>query len=465
MTEAADPMWVLDADGRIIAWSRGAEYLFGYSAAEMIGESVSRITAPDLVEVLTGLGLVDPLPGVGSQRCVPREFATDLVRKDGSDLHASLRQTSFHDPDGGLRASCTVVRGLSDQLGMGAEAAPIQAAGTKRSESETVGAEDPAAGWRPCPLDSLHIIGQNSGLLAAFRTALTVADSTAAVLICGESGTGKELMARALHRYGQRAAGPFVAVNCAALPEHLLESELFGHEKGSFTGAHRRRRGRFERASGGTIFLDEIADMSVSLQAKILRTLEEHEIERVGGEETVSIDVRVIAATNHNLAERIQAGLFREDLYYRLAVVTICLPPLRDRGDDIRVLADHFLTLYACEHRRPVPRVPSITLAFLTSHRWPGNIRELRNVMHRAVLLSTNGVVLPEHLPENVVTGSTAEPLEDESGCSLLALAEVERRHIHQILSATGGQIAEAARILGIHRNTLRKKMKEYGLH
>lgn len=304
------------------------------------------------------------------------------------------------------------------------------------------------------------IVAGSAEILESLDTALRVADSAASVLICGESGTGKELLARAIHEYSGRARAAFVPVNCAAIPEPLLESELFGHEKGSFTGALRRRIGRFERASGGTLFLDEIGDMTGALQAKILRTLEEGEVERIGGEAPIPIDVRLIAATNRDLREDIGSGRFREDLYYRLAVVVITLPPLRRRGNDLDLLADHFLVESAARCRRPVPRLSDEARNVLHGYPWPGNIRELRNVILRAVLLAQNQVIEPSDLPAEVVS----PPPSAHPGSAPTTLREIERRHIAHVMALTGGNRARAAKLLGIHRNTLRKKLADYDL-
>jgi two-component system, response regulator FlrC len=288
-----------------------------------------------------------------------------------------------------------------------------------------------------------------------------VARSSATVLIRGESGTGKELVARTLHERSARARQPFVAVNCAAIPEALLESELFGHEKGAFTGAVARRIGRFERANGGTMFLDEIGDMSLPLQAKILRVLQEREIERVGGAAPVAVDVRLVAATHRDLEQDVKEGRFREDLYYRLAVVTLSLPALRERGDDLRALAEHYLALYAREYRRPVQAISREALTLLRAHHWPGNVRQLRNVMESAVLQADGPVLLPSHLPIDSLQPRTEVAIE---GSPLLTLSELERRHIGRVLAESGGQMNIAAEILGIHRNTLRRKLSEYGI-
>jgi DNA-binding NtrC family response regulator len=286
--------------------------------------------------------------------------------------------------------------------------------------------------------------------LAALKVARQVADSTATVLVQGESGTGKELLARIVQ--------PFIAVNCAAIPETLLESELFGHERGAFTGAAQRRLGRFERASGGTLFLDEVGDMSPTMQAKILRVLQEHEIERVGGETPVRVDVRVVAATNRDLETEVAAGRFREDLYYRLAVVVVQLPALRERGDDVDLLALRFLEHFASEHGRPVRELSSEAAERLRAYAWPGNVRQLRNVMERAVLVADGGALRAEHLPPEVLSATAApEPDADR----FLPLRELERRHIRRALDLTGGNLGDTARILGIHRNTLRQKLRQ----
>ena len=308
------------------------------------------------------------------------------------------------------------------------------------------------------------IIGKSDRMLDAFKTIARVARSTATVLIRGESGTGKELVARTIHDRSPRAEQAFVAVNCAAIPEALLESELFGHEKGSFTGAIGRRVGRFERATGGTIFLDEIGDMSLPLQAKILRALQEREIERVGGSAPIPVDVRLIAATHRNLEADVRAGRFREDLYYRLAVVTVQLPALRERGDDLQLLAEHYVRRCAREYRRPVRGISAEALALLQAYQWPGNVRQLRNVVESAVLLADCELILPSHLPlESITEGPAPEQMLPPQ--ALMTLTQLERRHIEQVLGASGGQMNVAAEILGIHRNTLRRKISEYGIH
>lgn len=326
-----------------------------------------------------------------------------------------------------------------------------------------------------------RMVGNSPALAEVFRTVARVASTSATVLVQGESGTGKELVARALHAASLRAERPFIAVNCAALPEHLLEAELFGHEKGSFTGAVARSEGRFGRADGGTLFLDEIGDMSLVLQAKILRALEEREIERVGGREAIPVDVRVVAATNRPLRELVEAGDFRADLYYRLAVVEVVLPPLRERPGDLEMLALHFASRFARRYGRPVRRLGLRALERIREYPWPGNVRELRNVMDRAVLLARGGMVTAADLgleaPRALHTAPPpGRPDGDHDDARVpppdavqvpppgAPLREVEAWHIARALAASGGHMGEAAARLGIHRNTLTAKVREYGL-
>jgi two-component system, NtrC family, response regulator AtoC len=314
--------------------------------------------------------------------------------------------------------------------------------------------------------DNEPIVGASPAMLDVFRAVGRVAPSDATVLVLGESGTGKEVVARAIHRHSPRARGPFVAVNCAAIPENLLESELFGHEKGAFTGAIARKVGRFERANGGTLFLDEIGDMSLALQAKILRAIQEREVERVGGEGRITIDVRVVAATNKNLRTAITDGTFREDLYFRLAVVTLHLPRLADRGNDVELLTCHFASRHAARYGRPVRAVSEEVIARLRQHPWPGNVRELNNTMERAVLLARGPVLLPEHVQLDDDPGGhpTAAPGLGAGYPPELSMEAVERLHIQTVLRHVGGHMGRAAEVLGLHRNTLTRKVRDYGL-
>jgi DNA-binding NtrC family response regulator len=321
---------------------------------------------------------------------------------------------------------------------------------------------------RPLPesvSDDSAIVGASPGMMTVFKTVARAATSDATVLVLGESGTGKEMVARVLHARSERSRGPFVAINCAAIPENLLESELFGHEKGAFTGAIGRRIGRFERAHGGTLFLDEIGDMSMALQSKILRAIQEREVERVGGGSPVSIDVRIVAATNRDLSEAVAEGKFREDLYYRLAVVTLLLPPLRDRGHDLDLLALHFFAHYAREHGRPVRAVAEEVFNVLHQHPWPGNVRQLRNATERAVVMADGEVLLPNHLPADILRPPQAAESNGAPPAAeppLVTLEEMEKRMIRRALRETGKNVTLAAERLGIHRNTLRRKIADY---
>ena len=308
------------------------------------------------------------------------------------------------------------------------------------------------------------IISASRRMEEALNLVKRAAPSAATVLILGESGTGKELIARAIHYSSPRADKPMVKVNCAALPENLLESELFGHEKGAFTGAVGRRIGRFEQADHGTIFLDEIGDLSPALQSKLLRVLQEKEFERVGSSQTLKVDVRVIAATNRNLEEAIQKGTFREDLYYRLNVVTLSLPPLRERKEDIPPLMEHFLKKYRLENQKTVVSVSKEAKDLLMSYHYPGNIRELENILQRAVVLCRGDTITTPDLPLNLRESKVEDLMKDAArGRSLPeTLEEVERLRITQALEKSHGVQTKAAEELGISERVLRYKMKKY---
>ncbi|HET9954064.1 MAG TPA: sigma-54 dependent transcriptional regulator [Polyangiaceae bacterium] len=305
-----------------------------------------------------------------------------------------------------------------------------------------------------------NIIGASAEMQQVFKSVAQVAQSRATVLISGESGTGKELVAAALHHRSPRATGPFVRLHCAALAETLLESELFGHERGAFTGADRRREGRFEQANGGTLFLDEIGDISPSTQVKLLRALQEKEFERVGSNQTLHVDVRVVTATNRDLKEMVAAGKFREDLYYRLNVINIQIPPLRRRPSDIPALVEHFLKRYAAENQKPVTRVSDAALALLVGYSWPGNVRELENVIERAVVLTEGESIEPYHLPGELAATGRGSSVPIVPGATM---EELERHAILKTLESVGGSTSKAAEILGISVRKIQYKLQEYG--
>jgi Nif-specific regulatory protein len=293
-----------------------------------------------------------------------------------------------------------------------------------------------------------------------------VARTSATTLIRGESGTGKELVACAIHNNSDRAAHPLIKVNCAALPEPLFESELFGHERGAYTGAHARRRGRFELADQGTLFLDEIGELSPAMQAKLLRVLTAREFERVGGSETLRTNVRIIAATNRNLEERVKSGAFRQDLYYRLNVFSITVPPLRGRRADIWALAEYFVTKYVAEHRRTITGISNGALDILSEHTWPGNVRELENAIERAVVVCDGFVIQARHLPSALrEPAASLAPTSDAPPPTLReAVAALETRMLAEALTRARGNCARAARELGITERVVRYKAAQYNI-
>jgi DNA-binding NtrC family response regulator len=310
-----------------------------------------------------------------------------------------------------------------------------------------------------------RMVGRHPEMARIYQLITQIASTPTTVLITGESGTGKELVARAIHARSERRGQPFVAVNVAAIPETLVESELFGHEKGAFTGAHAKKLGRFELAHGGTVFLDEIGTLRLDLQAKLLRVLQEREIERLGGIRPVPVDVRILAATNVNLRSAVRARAFREDLYYRLNVVPIHVPPLRERREDIPTLVEYFVRKIARECNRDVRAVSAGALEVLTRYDWPGNVRELENVLHRAVVLARSPVIHLQDVPLDVAMPETGSRLGEDTGPPLReAMEQFERQYILRVLEGTGWNVSRAARRLGVHRNTVLTKLSGWGI-
>ena len=310
-----------------------------------------------------------------------------------------------------------------------------------------------------------ELIGVSQPMQTLYGLLERAARTRASVLITGESGTGKELVARALHKHSKRASGPFLAVNCSAIPDSLIESELFGHTRGAFTDARRERRGLFLEASGGTLFLDEIGDMPMAVQPKLLRALQERTIRPVGGDREVPIDVRVVAATNINLETAVAERKFREDLYYRINVIHIDLPPLRERSSDILLIAQHFIEHFALQADRPVIGVSAEAAEKLLAYNWPGNIRELQNCVERAVSLTQHTELQVEDLPAKVANHRPSHVLVVANNPSeLLPMAQVERRYIHRVMQAVRGNKREAARVLGFDRKTLYRKLERYNI-
>jgi two-component system response regulator AtoC len=306
-----------------------------------------------------------------------------------------------------------------------------------------------------------NVIGQTPAMVQVYKTIAKVADTKSTVLLYGESGTGKELVARSIHYNSSRNPRPFLPVDCASLVENLLETELFGHVRGAFTGAVSAKKGLFEEAEGGTIFLDELANISLSMQTKLLRFLQDHEIKRVGGTESIRVDVRIIGATNQPLELLVKDGTFREDLFYRLNVVTITLPPLRERKEDIPLLANHFLQKFSEEYRKSISYISPEALEVLSQYSWPGNVRELENTVERAVVLTVHPIILPEDLPQKLLDTIPEKKLDDLKrkypviSEKPLSLKDVEKNYILKVLQETKGNKKKAAEILGIDRTTL----------
>jgi DNA-binding NtrC family response regulator len=329
----------------------------------------------------------------------------------------------------------------------------VRRALTERHVSES----EPDGG--PPIVDTSVVVGRSPAMVEVYRTVARVASSRSTVLIEGESGTGKELIAAALHRHSDRAKGRFVAVDCGSLTDSLLESELFGYVRGAFTGAVGEKKGLFEEANGGTIFLDEIGDIGPSMQAKLLRVLQEYETKRVGGQDWIRVDVRVVAATNRNLEQLVAQGTFREDLFYRLKVVTITLPPLRDRREDIPLLAEYFVRRHAARSNKTVSHITPEAMRMLTAHSWPGNIRELEHCIERAVALANGQVLTPDDLATELRGG-----VDETLFRGAPTLEEVKRRYLAHVLQETGGNISRAATILGVERRSLQRMLRRYGL-
>jgi DNA-binding NtrC family response regulator len=433
--------WVLEEHYRVLEAASSTEAL-----AHLERESISVVLSdlhlpPVLSDISGGLSVLEaarnhlpPIPVIVVTGSEDRATAMEVVRRGAYDL--------FQKPFSVDEVEIIVRRALQHSL-------------LQRENASLKDELQRASGWQ-------EIVGESVRLRRIFEQAKAVAATNATVLITGESGTGKEVLARAIHSASPRSEKPFIACSLAALPETLVESELFGHEKGSFTGATTRRQGRFELADDGTLFLDEIGELPASMQVKLLRVLQERQFERLGGKDLISVDIRVIAATNRNLEKMIEEGTFRSDLYYRLNVVTLELPPLRKRPDDIPMLAAHFTRKAATKHARPAPSFTQSFIDYLMAYHWPGNIRELENVIERAVVISSETVLDEGMLPEKITAGELTKQ-SDTSKLSLLAAAETSHERITGSLIeaalSSGGSFETA--ILNFKRKLVQEALRE----
>jgi PAS domain S-box-containing protein len=426
----ADGVFTLSRDMRLLSFNRAAEEITGYSAGEVIGKPCRDIFrsrgCDEICPVRQTMISGKPVTGV----------EMEILSKDGTSVPVSLSASLLRDPDGEVLGAVEVFRDLSR---------------VRYLTEELKGR-----------YSFRNIVGKSHKMREVFRLIRSVAQTNVTTLVQGETGTGKELVARAVHYESPRASKPFVAVSCAALPETLLESELFGHVKGAFTGASVDRKGRFEMAAGGTLFLDEVSEMSGATQIKLLRVLETKEFERVGDSRTVGVDVRLICATNRNLKEAVARGDFREDLYYRINVVAIKLPSLRERDEDIPLLVKHFIGKFNAETGKHVEYVAQEAMDLLIDYSWPGNVRELENAIGHAFVHCTGSTILPEHLPSDIV--SALPHVGTRTEVMLGRLDDIERRVITETLRRCHGNRSQAARKLGIGRSSLWRKLKKYRL-
>lgn len=435
-----DGLMVVDLKGTIVSVNRAMEEITGYRAQELIGQPCS------IIKCDTCFGAMIPGPGKHCdlfKKGRVRRCHCVLQRKDGSPLKVLKNATILKDSDGQVVGGVETLTDLSEVV------AKEQVISRLRRE---LNKEDGFQG----------ILGKSPVMLQLFTLIASAAQSEAPVIIYGESGTGKELVAAAIHRQGPRRKGPFIKVNSAALNESLLESELFGHVKGAFTGADRHRVGRFEAAHGGDIFLDEIGDLPLATQAKLLRVLQEKVIEKVGDHLPIPVEVRVITATNQDLGRLMAEGRFREDLYYRIGVIPIHLPPLRERREDIPLLVEAFIEHTRLKTKKNLTGISKKALELLMRHDWPGNVRELINAVDYAFVLCPEGQILPDHLPVRL-NDRPPRPSRPGQG-KLKAPAAPERQRLVEALTEAGGKKGAAARLLGISRVTLWKRLKTHNL-
>jgi PAS domain S-box-containing protein len=453
-----DGVVLVDASGAVKDWNGPAASIFGLDRGEMVGRSLASV-----IDEGDHAALAARIEAATRAAVAAPRFELRGLREGGRIVPIEVSMTRLEQTEGGVIA--LFIRDITDRKRIEAEKqqafdAALREKHRLERERDYLREERGAA----------EILGESPAIRGAIELAVAVAGTTSSVLLLGESGVGKEVFAAAVHARSRRRDGPFVKVNCASVPATLFESEFFGHARGSFTGAVKDRAGRFELADKGTLFLDEVGEIPIELQAKLLRVLQEGEIERVGEDRTRRVDVRVIAATNRDLGEEVKAGRFRRDLYYRLSVFPIAIPRLRDRGKDVVLLARHFLRRHAADTRRPGLELSAGDEARLMSYEWPGNVRELDNVIQRAVILSPEpplrldlALPLPFSLPYKSVpsTGSGTDLLRDDE------LRRIERENLALAMKKAGGRISGpggAADLLGMHPSTFRDRLKAFGI-
>ncbi|GAB4345773.1 MAG: sigma-54 dependent transcriptional regulator [Candidatus Abyssubacteria bacterium] len=435
----ADGLFTVDLDGTITFWNKGAERITGYAAEEVIGKNCDILEGDNCL----GTDCVDGIRSCGLyEKGEVKNNECTIRTKDGRHVTLLKNARVLKDEQGNVIGG---VENLTDITSL------------KRAEEEVR--------LLRRELRERHefegIIGKHARMQEVYNLIEDVAPTTASVLITGESGTGKELVARAIHFKSPRADGPFVKVNCSSLSENLLESELFGHVRGAFTGAIRDKIGRFELAHGGTLFLDEIGDISPNVQVKLLRALQEKVIERVGDIKPLPVDVRIVAATHQNLKQMMKEGAFRDDLYYRLKVVAISLPPLRERKDDIPLLTEHFIKKFRSQTRKPVSEIHPEALRTLMAYPWPGNVRELENAIEHAFVLAKNRIITSDLLPIEISPCPVCHPNAPQIPMNNGVITEETLRNA---LVKAGWNKAKAARLLGVTRTTIWRNIKKYHL-
>jgi two-component system response regulator HydG len=433
-----DGLMVVDHDSTIVSVNKAMEALTGYSREELIGEPCSVIGCDACFHLVNGERVwqchLFSKGNIFKKRCT-------FQRKDGQRVHVWKNATLFRDSNGKVIGGVETFTDLSEIIKRDQKIRELHQALSQR--------------------DGFHgILGKSSAMLKTFGLIQSAAESDAPLIIYGESGTGKEMVASVIHRLGRRKKGPFIRVNCSALSENLIESELFGYEKGAFTGAHETRKGRFEAADGGDIFLDEIGDLPLSTQVKLLRVLQEKEIERVGDYHPIKIDVRLISATHRNLKELVARERLREDLFYRLHVIPIYLPPLRERMEDIPILVDSLVSELRLRTDKPVQSIDKEVMERFMQYSWPGNIRELINTLEYAFVLCKGESIELEHLPDSIAESGKKIFLPGKSAVA----GNTEKERVIWALNHAEGKKTEAARILRVSRQTIWKKIKKYGI-